>query len=145
MKSTATQSRSVVDAQVRARSAGPLAIAARIKAGLPVKEFDRLREHLGLSVEALSKKIDISTATLSRRRQSGRPLDAQHSDRLIRFARLFRLATALYDGDAAAARRWLSTAARALGGLAPLDVAETEAGAREVERLIGRLEHGVYT
>jgi putative toxin-antitoxin system antitoxin component (TIGR02293 family) len=64
---------------------------------------------------------------------------------LVRFARLFRLATELYDGDEEAAREWLRKPAPALDGETPLDHADTEAGAREVEVLIGRLEHGVYT
>jgi putative toxin-antitoxin system antitoxin component (TIGR02293 family) len=118
---------------------------ARVKAGLPVAEFDALRELLGLSVEGLAGKIGISIATLSRRRQSGRRLDAGRSDRLLRFARLFRLAVELHDGDEEAARDWLRKPARALDGEAPLNHADTEAGAREVENLIGRLEHGVYT
>jgi len=119
--------------------------AARVKAGLPVGELDTLRELLGLTMENLAGRIGISIATLSRRRHSGQRLDAGHSDRVLRFARLFRLAVELHDGDAAAARAWLSKPARALDGETPLDHAETEAGAREVENLIGRLEHGVYT
>lgn len=137
--------RTVVGAHVHTRTLSASQTAQRIKAGLPVKEFDTLREYLGLTVEALAKKVGISAATLSRRRQSRQPLDAGHSDRLIRFARLFRLAVDLYDGNEAAARRWLTTPARALGGQTPLDFADTEAGAREVENLIGRLEYGVYT
>jgi len=119
--------------------------AARVKAGLPVAEFDALRELLGLTVEGLAGRIGISIATLSRRRQSGRPLDVGRGDRLLRFARLFRMATELYDGDEEAAREWLRKPARALDGKTPLDHADTEVGAREVENLIGRLEHGVYT
>jgi uncharacterized protein (DUF2384 family) len=34
---------------------------------------------------------------------------------------------------------------RALGGRSPLDFAQTEPGAREVENVIGRLEHGVFS
>jgi putative toxin-antitoxin system antitoxin component (TIGR02293 family) len=117
----------------------------RVKAGLPVGEFDDLRVLLGLTVEGLAGKIGISIATLSRRRQGGQRLDPGHSDRVLRFARLFRLATALYDGDEEAARAWLNKPARALGGETPLEHAETEAGARAVESLLGRLEHGVYT
>ena len=119
--------------------------AARVKAGLPVTELDALRELLGLTVENLAGKIGISIATLSRRRQRRQPLDAGHSDRVLRYARLFRLAADLHDGDEVAAREWLSKPARALDGETPLEHAETEAGAREVENLIGRLEHGVYT
>ena len=145
MKATSAPAKTLVTAHVRGRPPRAAEVTARVRAGLPVAEFDALRELLGLSVEGLAAKIGISIATLSRRRQSGQPLDAGHSDRLLRFARLFRLAAELYDGDEAAARDWLRKPARALDGETPLDHADTEAGAREVERLIGRLEHGVYT
>lgn len=137
--------RTVVGAHVHTRRLSASQTAERIKAGLPVKEFDTLREYLGLTVETLAKKVGVSAATLSRRRQRRQPLDPGHSDRLIRFARLFRLAVDLYDGDESAARTWLTAPARALGGQTPLDFADTEVGAREVETLIGRLEHAVYT
>jgi putative toxin-antitoxin system antitoxin component (TIGR02293 family) len=102
----------------------------RIKAGLPVAQFDALRELLDLTVESLAGRIGVSIATLSRRRHSGRPLDPGRSYRLLRFARLFRLAVALHDGDEEAARDWLRKPARALDGETPLDRADTEAGAR---------------
>jgi uncharacterized protein (DUF2384 family) len=40
---------------------------------------------------------------------------------------------------------WLRSPNRALGGESPLALSKTEVGAREVENLIGRLEHGVFT
>ena len=135
----------VVKAHAKGRHFRAGEAAAHVKAGLPVTELDALRDLLGLTVESLAGKIGISVATLSRRRQSGQRLDAGHSDRVLRYARLFRLATELHDGDATAARAWLGTPARALDGETPLERAETEIGAREVEGLIGRLEHGVYT
>jgi putative toxin-antitoxin system antitoxin component (TIGR02293 family) len=116
----------------------------RIVAGLPVAEFDALREMLGLSVEEMAGKIGISVATLSRRRAKTEPLDRDHSDRLMRYARLYWLSIDFFNGDAATGRDWLKRPARALAGHTPLDFAETEMGAREVEDLIGRLEHGVY-
>ena len=145
MKATATRTRMLVKAHAKGHPLHAGEAAARVKTGLPVAELDALRELLGLTVENLAGRIGISIATLSRRRQSGQRLDAGHSDRVLRFARLFRLATELYDGDEEAARAWLSKPARALDGETPLEHAETEAGAREVENLIGRLEHGVYT
>jgi len=145
VKAAAARPRTVVEAHAKGRGLRAGDAVAHVKAGLPVAEFDALRGLLGLSVEALADKIDISIATLSRRRHSGRPLDAGRSDRLLRFARLFRLAVELHDGNEEAARAWLRKPARALDGKTPLDHADTEAGAREVENLIGRLEHGVYT
>jgi putative toxin-antitoxin system antitoxin component (TIGR02293 family) len=122
----------------------PAECVARIMAGLPVEEFDSLREILGLTVEEMAHKIGISTATLSRRRAKADPLDRDHSDRLMRYARLYWLSVGFFGGDRATGRDWLARPARALGGHSPLDFAETEMGAREVEDLIGRLEHGVY-
>lgn len=116
----------------------------RIVAGLPVAEFDALREMLGLSVEVMAHKIGISIATLSRRRGQKLPLDQNHSDRLIRYARLYWLTVDFFNGDATTARAWFVRPARALNAQTPLDFAETEMGAREVEDLLGRLEHGVY-
>jgi len=146
MKATVARARtSVVKAHASGRPLPAGEVAARVRAGLPVTEFDALRVLLGLTVEGLAHRIGVSIATLSRRRQGRQPLDAGHGDRLLRLARLFRLATELHDGDEAAARDWLSKPARALDGETPLDRADTETGARQVENLIGRLEHGVYT
>jgi len=119
----------------------------RIKQGLPLQEFDGLRAMLDLTVDDLAGRIGISAATLSRRRREGHEgrLDPEHSDRLMRYARLFWQAVQLLDGHEASARAWLKRPARALNGATPLDFADTEAGGREVETLIQRLEHGVYT
>jgi putative toxin-antitoxin system antitoxin component (TIGR02293 family) len=40
---------------------------------------------------------------------------------------------------------WLNSPNHGLGGRTPLQMAQTEAGSREVENLIGRLEHGVFS
>jgi putative toxin-antitoxin system antitoxin component (TIGR02293 family) len=144
MKGTSGAARLVV-AQAKGRPIPAREVAARVKSGLPVAELDALRELLGLTTEGVADKVGISIATLSRRRNRRQALDPGHGDRLLRFARLFRLATELHDGDEQAARAWLGKPARALDGETPLDHAETEVGAREVEDLIGRLEHGVYT
>lgn len=134
----------MVEEPQAAYAASPVEWVERIMAGLPVQEFDALRDLLGLPVEEMARKVGISTATLSRRRAKADPLDPVHSDRLMRYARLFWQAVALFDGAQDAARKWLVSPARALGGQTPLDFAETEVGAREVEDLLGRLEHGVY-
>lgn len=125
-------------------SADPVQAVERVVKGLPTGEFDALRGMLGLTVEEMAHKVGLSVATLSRRRAQDQPLDPQHSDRLMRYARLYWLAVGLFEGNAASAREWLKRPAISLGGRRPLDFAETEVGAREVEDLIGRLEYGVY-
>jgi putative toxin-antitoxin system antitoxin component (TIGR02293 family) len=48
-------------------------------------------------------------------------------------------------GDEEKARRWLSRPNRAVGGHAPLTLLDSDAGALAVERVLGRIEHGVYS
>ncbi len=117
---------------------------ALIRNGMPLSEFDALREMLGLTVEAMAAKVGISVATLARRRHSGDGLDPGHGDRVVRYARLYWRAAEFFEMNEEAARAWLTRPARAFGGETPLDYADTEAGAREVEHVLGRLEHGVY-
>ena len=62
-----------------------------------------------------------------------------------RASSVFSKTVALFDGDVEAAACWLLTAQPALARSVPLDLMQTEAGSQEVENLIGRLEHGVFT
>lgn len=115
-----------------------------VGAGLPYTAAEHLRQALGLTLGELAALVTIQLRTLSRRSDGGR-LEAAESDRLLRAARLFGRTTQLFDGDVEKAREWLRTDNRALGRRSPLEFARTEVGAREVEALIGRLEHGVFT
>lgn len=113
-----------------------------LKTGLKVEEFEELRQKLDVSIERLADILGISRATLHRRRLSGR-FQMDESDRILRLARLLGRAAevmeSLEDG-----RQWLASPQIGLGGAVPLDYAETEFGAREVENLLGRIEYGVY-
>ncbi len=119
------------------------ALVAWVEEGLPYRALERLRSNVGLSREALADLVQIKPRTLDRRK--GGRLRPEESDRLLRAARVFGGTIALFEGDADAARTWLSSPQRALGGAVPLEMARTEVGAREVESLVGRLEHGVFS
>lgn len=114
-----------------------------VKKGLPYRAFERFRRNTSLSFERVTDLIDIPRRTMTRRKRDGRFLPDE-SDRLLRASRLFGKTLELFEGDRDAATEWLTTAQPALGGTIPLDLARTEIGAREVERLVGRLEHGVF-
>ena len=113
-----------------------------VRKGLPFKELEMLREVLDLPLEQMAEKLDISRATLHRRKLSGR-LGKDESDKLVRYARLAGKAIEVF-GDIQRARQWLSFPQYGLGEAVPLDYAQTEIGAREVENLLGRIEYGVY-
>jgi putative toxin-antitoxin system antitoxin component (TIGR02293 family) len=113
-----------------------------LKAGLPMEELEELRRWLDVPMDRLAPVLGLSKATLHRRKLAGR-LDAQESDRILRLARLMRLATDVLEAEENA-RRWLLAPQRGLGGVVPLDFADTELGAREVEDLLHRIDFGVY-
>jgi putative toxin-antitoxin system antitoxin component (TIGR02293 family) len=113
-----------------------------VQDGLPFGELETLRRELALSLDQVGEKLGIPRATLHRRKASGR-LAPDESDRVVRFARLVRQATEVF-GTVERAQQWLSFPQYGLGGVVPLDYARTEVGAREVETLLGRIEHSVY-
>lgn len=119
-------------------------LVERVEEGLSFRELERLMRNVGLSREEVAGLVQIKPRTLDRRKKEGR-LHSEESDRLLRVSRVFGNAIALFEGDTEAARRWLSSRQRALGGAVPLGMAKTEIGAREVESLIGRLEHGIFS
>jgi putative toxin-antitoxin system antitoxin component (TIGR02293 family) len=92
----------------------------------------------------LASVIGIPERTLARRRAAGR-LEPDESERLLRVAILFEKCVDLFEGDVKAAVNWLTSAKKALNGQAPVLYARTELGAREVENLIGRLDHGIFS
>lgn len=114
----------------------------RIKEGLDYNSWESFIRNTDLRKEDAVNLVQISPRTLSRRKEEGR-LHPDESDRLTRAARIFALTSELFDGDVDSARKWLTAAQPALGGSRPIEYASTDVGAREVESLIGRLEHGL--
>lgn len=112
-----------------------------IECGFSMEALSSLKEKMHLSGETLARWLGTSERTLRRREKTGH-LTAEESDRLFRLAHLFER-TAQVLGSESAARRWLQTEQHALGGRVPLNLARYEPGLREVERLLGRLEHGI--
>lgn len=116
-------------------------LVAAVDEGLDIAAFERVAESLGVAEKRLAELLRINTSTLARRKRAG-SLSVDESERLYRVAFLLERSTQVL-GDPAAARRWLSTGKRALGGESPLGFARTEPGAREIEDLLGRIEYGI--
>ena len=116
----------------------------RIREGLAYRSWDRFIENSGLTKEEANLLVNVASRTLARRKAEGR-FHPDESDRLVRAARVFARAVDLFGGNVLSARGWLSRPQPALGGATPLDYAASELGAREVENVIGRLEHGIPT
>lgn len=116
----------------------------QIEQGFSFKALHVLEANSGIAVSVLASITGIPERTLARRKAAGK-LTPEESERLLRISTVFEHAVDLFEGDVAAAVRWLTTPKSAFDRQSPLVYARTELGAREVENLIGRLEHGVFS
>lgn len=116
------------------------AVREAISRGLGRVAFDRLRVITDTSTEQLSSTVRLPQRTLARRTT----FHADESERILRVATVFQRALEALGG-LEETRRWFNTPKRSLGGRSPMEYCDTEPGAREVEHLLGRIEHGVYS
>jgi putative toxin-antitoxin system antitoxin component (TIGR02293 family) len=126
------------------RSFDTASLLKRLDEGLSYTAFERLKHRLKVTSRELADAALITQRTLARRKTAGR-MQPDESDRLVRLARVFSRAIELYAGDADAAQAWMMRPNRALGGPSPFEMAKTEVGSREVENLVTRIEHGVFS
>lgn len=125
-----------------AAAGGTLAqVREALRVGVPRDAFENLRSGLGISSEELAEVLGIPARTLARRTDRFKP---DESERLLRVGSVLRKAAEVLE-DPASVRRWMLQPKRALGGLTPLRCCDTEVGAREVEALLVRIEHGVFS
>ncbi|MFT6915322.1 MAG: putative toxin-antitoxin system antitoxin component (TIGR02293 family) [Motiliproteus sp.] len=115
-----------------------------IRQGLPFNVIEALEQAYAAPRKELAEVLSITVSTLSRRKKEGR-LHADESDRVARLARIKDTTVAMMQGDDDAAIKWLHTPLEILGNEAPMVHASTEMGSRDVEDLIGRIRHGVFS
>ena len=111
-----------------------------IRDGFPQEVVEEVRQAADISLKELAQILDLSPRSLQRRHRAGR-LARFESDRLYRLARIIALAKQ-YIVDVETARRWLKRPNRALGRKVPLELIDTELGARAVENVLGRIAYG---
>ena len=101
-------------------------------------------DRLELNDQELADALGVSLRTLQRIPDKDSLMSPQMSDRLFRLASIVALAEYVLE-DVAVAHQWLRESQRGLGGHQPLAIIGSQAGYREVESLLGRIEHGVYS
>jgi putative toxin-antitoxin system antitoxin component (TIGR02293 family) len=114
-----------------------------LRRGLPYTALERTLEAFQLSREEISAVLDLPLRTLARRKQSQR-LAAGESDRLYRLTRILAHAEQAL-GTREQAVQWLHRSNPALNHEIPLHLLDTDIGAEQVDQVLGRLEHGVFS
>jgi putative toxin-antitoxin system antitoxin component (TIGR02293 family) len=129
------------------RAAGPgkrPALRTLVDAGLVFRAFEALADYVNITRSDLAQAADIPLRTVQRRKTStAGKFERDESDRLARVARIYAIAEDVL-GSRDEAQRWMKTPNRSLDGARPLNELETEVAAREVEDVLGRIQHGIF-
>lgn len=117
-----------------------------VRNGLPAKTLDFIFADLAKHhvPQADVYRLIGSGRTLQRKRSQNLPLSPLESDRLARLARLLVRAEEAI-GDHYRSRKWLVEPNKALGGERPIDLLDSDTGTVAVERVLGRIEYGIYS
>lgn len=110
--------------------------------GVPAKRVQELIDRDVLPAKAVYRLVP--ERTFKRRLANRQALKPPEADGVARLLRVTEAAIRTF-GDSDFARRFLSLPNPALGDRIPNELAETDAGAREVEVILGRIAHGVYS
>ena len=119
------------------RSQADLALAVRNR--LPLAALKGMAR-AGLSEQEIDRFV-IPPRTRRHRAEKNQPLTVEESDRAVRLLRIQTLAEETF-GDDEKANMWLRRPLRELRDEAPLTVAQTEAGARVIETVLGKIAWG---
>lgn len=112
-----------------------------VERGLPVESLEEVVGHITDEAAEVRKIMDrvVPRATRYRRHRRLKP---EESERLERLARVVALAEEVWE-DRRKARAFLLGEQPALGDQRPIDLAEWELGARQVENLLMELEYSL--
>lgn len=111
-----------------------------LRRGLPIGAVQFVLDSGRLTLAELDQVV-LPRKTLANRRKLG-TLTPEQSDRLVRVARVLAAAEATF-GNQEKAGIWLRRPTSALDGERPLQLLDTDEGARAVETLLGRIGHGI--
>lgn len=121
-----------------------LRVAKIVEDGIPARALKAFGAALRLPIPALAGLVLMSPRTLERRIADNATLEVEESERVVRIGRIYAKARDVLE-DPTEVTHWLNEPVTALGGKTPLELSRTEPGARAVEQLLGRIEHGVFS
>ncbi len=116
-------------------------LASVVRKGLPVTVSTSLIEH-GLTKEEFHS-IVIPARTFKHRKSRIEPLSRDESDKALRAARVLAYAERVF-GSREKALSWMRQAKKRFEGETPMQMLQTEAGARLVEQMLTQVDEGMF-
>lgn len=119
-------------------------IITRSRQGLLRAETDRVAALVGLTDKEMAATLGLSTSYLHRLK--GNQLISQDaSERLLLLENLLLHALDTFDDKAATVLGWLRSPLRELDYQTPLQTLDTVTGYMLVERVLGRIDYGIFS
>ena len=111
--------------------------------GIKKQSVTRLAELMNIPMKDIAALLNISYKTLGRKKETD-TLDSISSSISIEIAETISKGLSVFE-DSDKLSRWLQKENKALQGEKPIDLLNTPTGIKIVNKLLGRIEEGVYT
>ncbi|OYY74231.1 MAG: hypothetical protein B7Y40_05695 [Gammaproteobacteria bacterium 28-57-27] len=112
----------------------------QVRLGIESGVIGRLAE---AGLEPKYRQRIIPERTFQRRQKAGERLTPEESERALRYARVVAEADRVF-GEHDKGMRWLHSPMKQLENQSPLDVLDTDIGARLVEEILGQIDEGFF-
>lgn len=121
-----------------------LRLIERLRKGVSFKELTRLIDLIGMSGEEMAAVLSIPPRTFARRKERAGRLAQGESERFVRLVKVLAIGRDVF-GSLETAKSWMERENRALGGVSPNSLLDTDIGTQAVVDVLGRIEHGIYS
>lgn len=111
--------------------------------GVRKSSLKPLSQYLGITMDKMSALLHTSHRNIQRK-DDNELLDVYKSERVIEITQVISKGLELF-GTADNLQQWLHSTILSLGGKKPIDLLDTSFGVRMILKLLGRIEHGVYS
>lgn len=118
-------------------------IISRSRQGVLRAEADRVAGLVGLTDKEMAAAIGLSSSYLHRLKTQQR-ISQQASERLSLLENLLQHALNTFDGQTTTVLGWLRSPLRELEFQTPLQTLDTVTGYTLVDRVLGRIDHGIF-
>lgn len=128
---------------IRVDIQGDTELEQLVHSGVPAQAVRTLAEVTDTTLTSLQEVAGIDRSTFARRVRAKARLKLDESDRIVRIARIAARAIETFGRESGLA--WLHERNGALGDRIPIELLQTDIGATQVERVLGRVEYGVFS
>jgi len=118
-------------------------IIARSRQGVLRAEADRVASLVGLTDKELATTLGLSASYLHRLKVNQR-ISQDASERLLLLENLLLHALDTFEGRGSTVLNWMRSSLRELDFQTPIQVLDTVTGYTLVERVLGRIDYGIF-